>query len=283
MRRVAQALRAARRFALRVWRCSPALRPARRRKFKASDITGTTFGRDFALTDHNGKQRTLADFRGKVVVLFFGYTQCPDVCPTTLSELADAMQKLGPDADARAGAVRDRRPRARHAELLAQYVPAFNPSLHRAVRRRRGDGATAKEFKIIYQKQPGPTPGSYTMDHSAGTFLFDPQGRLRALRELRTGPRGVRARHRAAAHAASALARSARFSARRLVLDQLDLVAVGVLHERDHRRAALDRARFARDLAALRAHRRARGRGVGHLDRDVAVRGAELVAVDAEL
>jgi len=148
-------------------------------KFKSSDVTGAGFGRDFALTDPAGKPRTLADFRGKVVVLFFGYTQCPDVCPTTLSALAEAMKTLGADAGRAQVVFVTVDPDRDTAELLSSYVTAFDPSFVGL----RGDAdaiaRTAKEFKILYQKQPGRTPGSYTVDHSAGTFVFDPQGRLR--------------------------------------------------------------------------------------------------------
>jgi protein SCO1/2 len=156
--------------------------------FKASDVTGTSYGRDFALTDHHGKPRTLADFRGKVVVLFFGYTQCPDVCPTTLAELAEVMRQLGPDAARVQVLFATIDPERDTAQLLAQYVPAFNPTFLGL----RGDddatARTAKEFRVFYQKQPGRTPDTYTMDHSAGTFVFDPQGRLRVYVSYGQGP-----------------------------------------------------------------------------------------------
>ncbi len=157
-------------------------------KFMASDVTGTTFGRDFQLTDHNGKPRTLADFRGKVVVLFFGYTQCPDVCPTTLAELAEAMKQLGPDADRVQVLFATIDPERDTADLLAKYVPAFDPRFLGLFGDSAATERTAKEFKIIYQKQPGRTPGTYTMDHSAGTFVFDPQGRLRVYVSYGQGP-----------------------------------------------------------------------------------------------
>ena len=148
-------------------------------KFKASDVTGAGFGRDFALTDTTGKPRTLSDYRGKVVVLFFGYAQCPDVCPTTLATLAQTMKTLGPDAGRVQVVFVTVDPERDNAELLASYVTAFDPSFVAL----RGDSEaiarTAKEFKILYQKQPGRTPESYTVDHSAGTFVFDPLGRLR--------------------------------------------------------------------------------------------------------
>ena len=157
-------------------------------KFKSSDVTGTTYGRDFALTGHDGRPRTLADFRGKVVVLFFGYTQCPDVCPTTLSELAETMRRLGPDAERVQVLFATVDPERDTPELLARYVPAFNPAFLGLSGDAEATARTAKEFKIIYQKQPGATPGTYTMDHSAGTFVFDPQGRLRLYISYGQGP-----------------------------------------------------------------------------------------------
>jgi protein SCO1/2 len=147
--------------------------------FKGSDVTGASFGRDFALTDPAGRPRTLADYRGKVVAVFFGYTQCPDVCPTTLAALAEASRALGADADKLQVVFITVDPDRDTAALLGQYVPAFDPRFVGL----RGDAAAtervAREFKVIYQKVPGATPDRYTMDHSAGVFLFDPAGRLR--------------------------------------------------------------------------------------------------------
>jgi protein SCO1/2 len=148
-------------------------------RFMASDVTGASFGRDFSLVDHAGKPRTLADFRGKAVVIFFGYTQCPDVCPTTLAALAQAQKELGQDAAKVQVLFVTVDPDRDTAELLSNYVTAFDPTFLGL----RGDAdataRTAKEFKILYQKQPGRTAESYTVDHSAGSFVFDPQGRLR--------------------------------------------------------------------------------------------------------
>jgi len=157
-------------------------------KFQGSDVTGISYGRDFRLNDHTGKPRTLADFRGKVVVMFFGYTQCPDACPTTLSELAATMQKLGPDAARVQVLFVTVDPERDTADLLSRYVPAFNPSFLGLYGDAAATAATAKEFKIIYQKQPGSTPGAYSMDHSAGTYVFDPQGRLRVFESYGQGP-----------------------------------------------------------------------------------------------
>jgi len=156
--------------------------------FKASDVTGTTFGRGFELTGHDGKAHTLADFRGKVVVLFFGYTQCPDVCPTTLAELSQVMKDLGADASRVQVLFATVDPERDTPELLSRYVPAFNPTFLGLSGDAAATARTAKEFRIIYQKQPGATPGSYSMDHSAGTFIFDPQGRLRVYVSYGQGP-----------------------------------------------------------------------------------------------
>ena len=156
--------------------------------FHATDVTGAPMGRSLALPDHNGVARTLADFRGKVVVLFFGYTQCPDVCPTTLSQLAATMQKLGPDAARVQVLFVTVDPERDTADLLARYVPAFNASFLGLYGDATATAETAKEFKILYQKQPGPNPGGYTVDHSAGTYLFDPQGRLRVFESYGQGP-----------------------------------------------------------------------------------------------
>ena len=148
-------------------------------KFMASDVTGTSFGHDFSLIDHNGTPRTLADYRGKAVVLFFGYTQCPDFCPTTLAELAEAMKRLGPDAERVQVLFVTVDPERDTPALLKNYVPAFDPRFIGLYGDADATARTAKEFKVVYQKRPGQTPGTYTMDHSAGTFIFDPNGKLR--------------------------------------------------------------------------------------------------------
>jgi len=147
--------------------------------FKTTDITGVGFGRDFALTDHTGKPRTLADFRGKAVVMFFGFTQCPDVCPTALSLLADAKSKLGQDATRVQGIFVTLDPDRDTAELLSRYVTAFDPTFIGLVGDADATAKVAKEFKVVYQKSPGRTPESYTIDHTAAMFVFDPAGRLR--------------------------------------------------------------------------------------------------------
>jgi len=157
-------------------------------KFQASDVTGSSFGREFSVQDPAGKTRTLADFRGKAVVVFFGYTQCPDVCPTTLSTLAETMKLLGPDADRVQVIFITVDPERDTPALLAEYVPAFDKRFLGLSGNAEATERVAKEFKVIYQKQPGATPTTYTMDHSAGVFLFDPQGRLRLYARNGQGP-----------------------------------------------------------------------------------------------
>jgi len=147
--------------------------------FQGVDVTGSDIGRELHLRDASGRERSLADFRGKAVVLFFGYTQCPDVCPTTLAELGEAMRRLGPDADRVQVLFVTVDPERDTPSLLAQYVPAFDKRFLGLYGDADATARTAKEFRILYQKVPGTTPGNYTMDHSAGSYVFDPQGRLR--------------------------------------------------------------------------------------------------------
>lgn len=147
--------------------------------FKATDITGAEFARDFQLTDHRGQTRGLADFKGKAVAVFFGYTHCPDACPTTLAELAAAMKQLGPDAERVQVLFVTVDPERDTPQLLAQYVPAFHPSFLGLYADAEATARVAKEFKVVYQKQSGAGQQGYTVDHSAGTYLFDPAGRVR--------------------------------------------------------------------------------------------------------
>jgi protein SCO1 len=147
--------------------------------FKNTDVTGADCCKDFRLTDHNGKVRTLADFRGKAVVMFFGYTQCPDVCPTTMLEMKAVLQQLGADAQRVQVLFVTVDPERDTRELLSSYVPAFDPSFLGLYGDMETTAKTAKEFRVFYQKQPGSTPSSYTMDHTAGSYVFDPQGRVR--------------------------------------------------------------------------------------------------------
>ena len=164
--------------------CSP------KPEFKNIDITGSkAFGNDFSLADPDGKVRTLADFKGKVVVIFFGYTQCPDICPTTLTEMQQVMTLLGPQSDKVQVLFVTVDPERDTAEILKQYVPAFDP---RFLGLRPADEAAlekvTKDFKIYYKKVPGTKPGSYTMDHTAGSYAFDPEGRLRLYIKHAQGP-----------------------------------------------------------------------------------------------
>ncbi len=148
-------------------------------KFKSTDITGAGYGTELSLTDQNGKLRTLADFRGKVVVLFFGYTHCPDVCPTTLSELSQVMKLLGPDADRVQVLFVTVDPERDTPAVLANYVTAFDPRFLGLYGDAEATRRVAKEFKVFYEKHEGSAPGQYTVDHSAGTYVIDTKGRLR--------------------------------------------------------------------------------------------------------
>ena len=164
--------------------CSP--KPS----FKNVDITGSTaFANNFSLLDTNGNIKTMADYKGKVVVLFFGFTQCPDVCPTTLTEMEEALKLLGPKADKVQIIFITVDPERDTASVLAQYVPAFNS---RFIGLRPADEAglekVAKDFRIYYKKVPGSKPGSYTMDHSAGSYVFDQNGQLRLYIKHAQGP-----------------------------------------------------------------------------------------------
>ena len=147
--------------------------------FINTDVTGADCCKDFRLSDHNGKVRTLADFRGKVVVMFFGYTQCPDVCPTTMLEMKTVLQQLGADAQRVQVLFVTVDPERDTRELLSSYVPAFDPGFLGLYGDMETTARTAKEFRVFYQKQPGATPSSYTVDHTAGSYVFDPQGRVR--------------------------------------------------------------------------------------------------------
>ena len=147
--------------------------------FKAIDITGATYARELALTDASGKPRTLADFKGKVVVVFFGYTQCPDVCPTTLAEIAEVRQKLGADGDKLQTVFVSVDPDRDTPAVLAAYVANFSRDTVALRGTLEQTQAAAKEFKVFFAKVPGKSAGSYTMDHTAGSFIFDPQGRVR--------------------------------------------------------------------------------------------------------
>ena len=167
--------------------CQPAPPPA----FQATDITGATFARDFRLTDHNGRIRTLADFKGKVVAVFFGYTHCPDVCPTTLSDFAAALQQLGPQAERVQVIFVTLDPQRDTPDLLKQFVPAFNPGFLGMVTDAESLKQLAKEYKVVYQKTSVKGVDEYLIDHSAGTYVYDPQGRLRLLMPYGSSPDAI--------------------------------------------------------------------------------------------
>ncbi|VVD81070.1 cytochrome c oxidase assembly protein [Pandoraea morbifera] len=150
--------------------------------FQSLDITGNKeFAQDFSLQDPQGKTRTLADYKGRAVVMFFGYTHCPDVCPTTMAELNQVMQKLGPEDAKRVQVIFVTvDPQRDTPELMGQYVPAFNPAF---VGLRPADDAAlkalTKSFRVVVNKVEGSTPTNYTIDHTAGIYVFDPKGQLR--------------------------------------------------------------------------------------------------------
>lgn len=160
-------------------------------KFKSIDITGADYAKGFALADHNGAQRTLADFKGKVVVVFFGFTQCPDVCPTALADLAEVKRLLGPQGDKLQGLFVSVDPERDTAEVLKAYMTNFDPGFLALRPTAEQLPEVAKTFKIFYKKVEGPTPTSYTMEHSAGSYVFDPQGRVRLYTRQAVGAQGL--------------------------------------------------------------------------------------------
>lgn len=155
--------------------------------FSSIDITGADYGKNFALTDHNGQVRHLSDFAGKVVVVFFGYTQCPDVCPTTLAELAEVKKLLGKDGDRLQALFVTVDPERDTPDLLKAYMANFDPSFLALRPTPEELPAVAKDFKIYYKKVPGASATSYTMDHSAGSYVFDTQGQLRLFTRYGSG------------------------------------------------------------------------------------------------
>ncbi len=159
--------------------------------FKSTDISGSDWGKDIALTDHQGQPRRLADFKGKAVVVFFGYTQCPDVCPTTLSSMREVLSRLGDDAGRVQVLFVTLDPARDTAPLLAEYVTAFHPSFIGLHGDEAAIAAVARDFKVFYARQPGTTADSYSIDHSTGSYAFDPQGRLRLLIRYGEAPDNV--------------------------------------------------------------------------------------------
>ena len=175
--RIAAALAAALAAIALLAGCEGALAP--KSAFNGIDVTGGKIGDDLGLADPDGRARSLSEFRGKAAVVVFGYTQCPDVCPTTLADLASAVKRLGTDAKRVQVIFVTVDPKRDSGELLREYVPAFDPSFIGL----RGDAASTervtRDFHVYAQERRGATPDSYTVDHSAQSFVFDPKGRIR--------------------------------------------------------------------------------------------------------
>ena len=161
-------------------------------QFKAIDITGADYAQGFQLTDFNGRPRSLADYKGKVVVVFFGFTQCPDVCPTTMNEMAQVKKLLGTDGDKLQVVFISIDPERDTPEVLKAYMGSFDPTFT-GLYAASPDAlaALAKDFKIYYKKVDGKTPTSYSMDHTAASYVYDPQGRLRLYARYGIGPQAM--------------------------------------------------------------------------------------------
>ncbi|MCO4095007.1 MAG: SCO family protein [Acidovorax sp.] len=162
-------------------------------EFRGVDVTGAEYARDLPLTDHHGKARHLSDFAGKVVVVFFGFTQCPDVCPTSMLELAEVKKMLGPDGDRLQGIFVTVDPERDTPEVLKAYMANFDPTFLALRGTPEQLAAVAKDFKIYYKKVDGKTPTSYTMDHSAGSYVYDTAGRLRVYNRYGSGAQALAA------------------------------------------------------------------------------------------
>jgi protein SCO1 len=156
--------------------------------FKGIDITGADYARALSLSDPDGKRRSLAEFKGRVVVVFFGFTQCPDVCPTTMVELATVKKQLGADGERVQGVFVTLDPERDTPELLKAYVDNFGAGFLALRGSLEETLAAAKHFKVFFAKVPGKTQGSYTIDHTAGSYVFDLQGRVRLFTRHGTGP-----------------------------------------------------------------------------------------------
>lgn len=166
--------------------CSPS-----KPQFRSIDITGADYARDFKLADPQGQLRSIADFKGRAVVVFFGFTQCPDVCPTAMSDLAQVKQKLGPEGERLQGLFITLDPERDSPEVLQAYMANFDPSFVALRPTPEQLAEVTQHFKIFYKKNEGRTPGSYTLDHSAGSYVFDPQGRVRLFTRPNIGVEGL--------------------------------------------------------------------------------------------
>lgn len=160
-------------------------------QFKAVDITGAEYAKDFPLPDTEGRVRHIGEFKGKAVVVFFGYTQCPDVCPTTMTELAQAKKLLGADGARVQGIFITVDPERDTPEVLKAYMANFDPGFIALRGTAEQTAAVAKDFKVYYKKVEGKTPTSYTMDHSAASFVYDPSGQLRLYTRYGVGPQAL--------------------------------------------------------------------------------------------
>ena len=161
--------------------------------FRGVDITGAEYARTLSLTDQHGQPRTLADFKGKVTLVFFGFTQCPDVCPSTMAELAQIRAKLGADGNRVQGVFVTLDPERDTPELLQAYMAGFDPSFIALRGTLEQTAAAAKEFKVFYAKVPGKSPGSYSLDHTAGSYVFDTHGKVRLFVRYGSGPEALTA------------------------------------------------------------------------------------------
>ena len=157
-------------------------------QFSGIDITGAEYARELSLPDTSGQVRSLADFKGKVLVVFFGYTQCPDVCPGTMNELALVKQQLGSAGERVQGIFVSLDPERDTPEVLKAYVASFGPDIVALRGTLEQTQAAAKEFKVFFAKSPGKTEGSYSIDHTAGSYVFDDKGRVRLFERYGTGP-----------------------------------------------------------------------------------------------
>lgn len=160
--------------------------------FKAVDITGAPYAQDLDLPDTDGKRRHIADFKGKLTVVFFGFTQCPDVCPTTMLELAQVKKALGADGDKVQGIFISLDPERDTPEILKAYVQNFSPDFIALRGTLEETQAAAKRFKVFYAKVPGKTEGTYSMDHTAGSFVFDAQGKIRLFTRYGAGAEALK-------------------------------------------------------------------------------------------
>ena len=160
-------------------------------QFKSIDLTGADYAKDIAMPDQNGQARSIKDFAGKVVVVFFGFTQCADVCPTSMTELAGIKKSLGVDSNKLQSIFISVDPERDTPEILKAYMTNFDPTFLALRPSLQELPVLAKDFKIYYKKVEGKTPTSYSMDHSAGYYIYDPQGRLRLYNRYGSGAEGL--------------------------------------------------------------------------------------------